>query len=125
MPEACYYRYYDTLYSNGTDEFGDALPGGHMEVQLMTIPVLKATKCGAWIGWSESDKRFINNSWTKRWACPTIKEAQESYIARKKREIALYQGRINYAQEALQKGLNLFAGRSPWAATPELDGIDS
>lgn len=106
-----FYRYYEVRYSLGVDEWGDPLPGvGRIAIELMEIPVIKRTPCGAWIGYGEYDKKFVNLNWNKRYALPTIEEARQSYIARKKREIALMEGRASLARRALE------VAKSGWAS---------
>lgn len=105
-----WYRFYEVRYSQGCDEYGDPLPGvGRIVVELMEIPVIKRTPCGAWVGYCESDKKFINLNWNKRYALPTIEEARDSYRARKKREISLMEARASLARRALE------AAEKQWA----------
>lgn len=99
-----YYRYEDHLESPGTDELGDRLPGyALVRIQLYEFPVLKHTPKGVWIGWSDGEKKFVNRSWTKQYALPTIKEAQESFRRRKLRQIRIYKTRVVLAERALQQ----------------------
>lgn len=114
QPEV-WYRFYEVHYSGGYfDEWGDYVQGpawaGRSVVELMEIPVIKRTPCGAWVGYCESDKKFVNLNWNKRYALPTIEEARNSYRARKKREIALMEGRAMLARRALE------AAEKQWAA---------
>ena len=110
-PGEFFYRYYEVIYSNGVDEYGDPLPGeGRLAIQLMKIPVLKTTRCGAWIGWNDDDKRFVNLSWNKRYALPSIEEARSSFIARKKREALIMAARLRHAERAMQ------IAQAMWAA---------
>lgn len=110
----CWYRYYEVHYSGGCDEWGDVIPGtGRIAVELMEIPVIKKTPCGAWVGWDEHDKKFVNLNWNKRYALPTLEEAKASYRARKRREISLMEARANGARLALA------AAEKQWAAKPE------
>lgn len=106
VPEGAdvFYRYEDRPYANAADEYGDPVPrqpGTNMYVRLYKHPVLKRTKCGAWIE-DVGGKRFINLSWTKRFACPTLEEAQESYRKRKARQIRIHNARVKDAEEALR-----------------------
>jgi hypothetical protein len=50
------------------------------------------------LGW-----RFISLESNKQFALPTIELALESYIARKKRQHAIYQGRANRAQQMVEE----------------------
>lgn len=101
-----YYRVEERIYSSGCDEFGDPYPrtpGFNVALRMCKFPVLSTTKHGVWID-GPRGKRFINNSWTKRYAVPTIEEAWESFIARKRREIRLYAARLLDAKAALALG---------------------
>lgn len=101
-PGEFFYRYYEIVYSAGCDEYGDPLPGqGRLSVELMKIPVIKTTPCGAWIGWTEGEKKFVNLKWNKRYALPTIEEARASFIARKKREAQIMAARMRTAEQAI------------------------
>lgn len=65
------------------------------------VPVLKYTKCGAWVETCLGRRRFVNRTTTKRWACPTIKEAVESFEARKKSLESRLKRRLQECQEQL------------------------
>lgn len=104
MSTTYWYRVEETTYSAGTNEWGDPLPGGPTRTNLLAYPVVKETPCGAWIGWTgpNSEKRFINRSWSKRFACPTVAEAIVSFKARKRWQISILHARIRQAEEALR-----------------------
>lgn len=100
-PGEFFYRYYEMRFSS-FDSDGDVIPGsGRLEVHLMKIPVIKTTPCGAWIGWTEGEKKFVNLNWNKRYALPTIEEARASFIARKKREAQIMAARMRTAEQAI------------------------
>jgi hypothetical protein len=77
-----------------------------VEVQVGTYEVLKHTPTGARINDYRSRAhgkgRLISRNWNKQWACPTIDEAIKSFVARKTRQILIYEARIRTAKEALQ-----------------------
>lgn len=99
-----YYRYEDRRYAGPCDEWGDPIPGsGHSDIHLRTYEVLKHTPKGVWLRF-RYDKKFVLASANKRFACATIEEAAESFIARKKRQISIYKNRMQRAEEVL----NLF-----------------
>lgn len=109
-PHEVFYRYYEVVYSAGTDEWGDPLPGaGRLAVELMEIPVIKRTPCGAWIGWFEDEKRFVNLNRNKCYALPTIAEARASFIARKKRQAQIMAARMRHAERALSIAQTMWA----------------
>lgn len=53
--------------------------GDHFYIESYLI--LRRTPAGVWID-NSGLARFINLSWTKRWACPTRKEAVDSLYKR-------------------------------------------
>ena len=65
--------------------------GPNITIYTTSYPVISKTPCGVWIDTTyymgSYSKRFINNSWRKRWACPTVEEALQSFIARKECQI--------------------------------------
>lgn len=98
-----YYRIYDQSWAAPLDEYDNPIPGGgRITLEVMTIPILKHTPKGVWIGYTEDGKRFVRNEGKKKFACATMKEALESFIARKKRQYIIYSSRANVAQYAKQ-----------------------
>ena len=98
------YRYTDYTVSIGTDEFGESLGGSRVEVGLYKYKVLKWTPKGAWISLYEiipHDRKFVLLTARKKFACKTIEEAKESFVARKKAQIRIL--KANIAEEALLK----------------------
>ncbi len=62
--------------------------------------VLSNTEHGVWID-VYGHKRFVNLGSRKRYACPTVEEALESYQARKKRQIRILTRQLKQAEAAL------------------------
>lgn len=96
-----WFRVEDTTYSAGVDECGDPIPGGPTRPNLLTVEVLRHTPCGAWVVGPHGECKFVNLSWSKRYALPTVKEAIVSYQARKRRQIQLALATIRMAEEAM------------------------
>lgn len=114
------YRFEDQRYSVA-NEYGDHEYTSH-EVKLLVFPILKYTACGFWIGLDYDvfprqprqrnpefyirtagyRKRFVNLQANKRYALPTVTEAHESYKARKRRQISIYEARIKGAKRHLE-----------------------
>lgn len=66
----------------------------------MEFRVVRHTRCGVWIDvWGQ--EKFINNSFHKRFAYPTKKEALHSFIMRKRRQIQLAEAKIFTARDRL------------------------
>ncbi len=113
-----FYRFEDQRYSV-SDEDGDHAYTSYA-VECLVFPVIKYTKCGAWISyayrhypslpsterdWSGlhlSGKRFVNLEANKKFALPTIEEAVISYRARKTRQRLIYEARIRGVTEHLE-----------------------
>lgn len=95
--EEIWYRYDDVLVSSGIDVDGDPIGPGYVAVRLHRMLVRKRTPKGVWIG-----LRFVLNSATKRYACPTIDEAKASFIARKTRQARIHHARARHAEEAIK-----------------------
>jgi len=102
-PLGAYWRIEEITYSSA-DEYGDVIPGGgRVVLRLRPYEVLKRTDRGARIDDNSSGGRWIANAWNKQWACATIDEAVASFRARKRRQIAIYKGRISEIEAALRK----------------------
>lgn len=87
---AVYYRYHD-------------ISGG---IHLQECPVVKTTRCGVWVKEYDghcAEKKFICNTWAKRYAYPTIEEAKQSFIRRKQRQVAILGSQLKYAKEAIRR----------------------
>lgn len=84
-----YYRYSDIEYADGR------------KIRIEAVPILKRTVKGVWIGYSEDTKRWVGNDWKKQWACPDVESAQRSYLARKRRQVAILRARLAEAETFL------------------------
>lgn len=109
-PMEFWYRFDDVAYAAPFDETG-SLPGT-IEVELRMYKLIRRTPKGAWIaqvfahvdgGTFTGSERFVLDGAKKRFACPTIEAAKQSFIARKQRQIDIYQARIHRANVALSK----------------------
>jgi hypothetical protein len=102
MMDVMLYRYEDTEHAAPFNEFGESRGRGTVRVTLSTYRVVSTTPKGAWIrldGWGE--KRFVLATARRRFACSTVEEAYESFVARKRRQISIYRARIDRAERAL------------------------
>ena len=113
-----FYRFEDQRYSVA-DEYGDHAYTQHT-IKCLVFPVIKYTKCGAWIDnyWEGyprlpspyeegrdyiiGGRRFVNLQANKRYALPSIEEAEISYRARKAKQIRIYEARISGAKRHLE-----------------------
>lgn len=98
MSDSVYwYRYEDYLVSAGVDEFENPLGPAELRIRLREIEVVRTTPKGVRLDCG----RFVLNKSKKRYACATIEEAKESFIARKTRQAHIYANRLRHTQMAL------------------------
>lgn len=103
-----WYRYEDIQYAAPVDEFDRPCGKGELLVLLREYPVLRHTPKGVWLAgtgdlrYSHHIDRFVRNDAKKRFACPTIEEAKESFIARKRRQASINHARAERAEEAIK-----------------------
>ena len=102
-----YYRYMEIRYAAPLNEYDEPQGRGRLEVVLLTYPVIKRTPKGAWIH-ADGERKFVLTSANKRFACATLEEAQDSYVHRKRKQIAIYQSRMKGAEEALMVFSTMF-----------------
>jgi hypothetical protein len=101
------YRIKDVLYAPPLDEWDNPIGNSQLEVVLTRYEIIKKTNCGYWIN-DGLEKRFVLMRWAngnpvrKIFACESIKEAKESFIIRKQRQIGLYHSKIERAKLALE-----------------------
>ena len=81
---------------------------GGARVDLLEFEVIKETSSGVWIKSPYYSKnKWVNLKARKKFACPTVEEALESYLMRKKRQIRILKGQLSRAKSALYEGENL------------------
>ena len=116
-----WYRIEDYSVSGGyTDVTGDYVPGpSYPEFRILKFPVLSVTKCGAWLEmlqpvwpyqWAPStpkaQRRWCSSTATRRFACPTLAEALESFLHRKRKQASIYRARADLADRSAQVAFN-------------------
>lgn len=99
-PPEYWFRYEDVRYSVMNDDYGDSF-SVHTKVELRKYPVIKHTATGAWIK-GPTGKRFVKRECRKRFAAPTLALAKESFVARKKKQAAIYRARADNAERAIR-----------------------
>jgi hypothetical protein len=77
----------------------------HAALRLLRYEVMKTTPKGVWLaqrygGWTTYPQRFVLREANKRWACPTIEEAAESWKARKAAQSRILNARLKSVAEA-------------------------
>jgi hypothetical protein len=93
-----WYRYEDVRYAPPLDEWDEPVGQSRLEVVLHRYRVKHHTPTGVRL----TCGKFVSRVTHKRYACPTLEEAKESFVARKKKQIAIYEARIYQAKEALK-----------------------
>lgn len=98
--KSLYYRYRDG-YLGGYDIIdGQSFYHRPSPIRLEAFEVIKFTPKGAWID-VYGRRKFILTEAHRRWAHPTIYEAQNSYRARKSRQVKLLTRQLAEAKEWL------------------------
>lgn len=64
-------------------------------------PIIRETKHGAWID-VLGHAKFVRLDARKRFACPTVEEAMESFRRRKQRQVKLLRAQLRMAEAALE-----------------------
>lgn len=98
-----WYRYEDVRYAAPVNEYDEPVGLGTLKVNLREFPVMRHTPKGVWLGGASNFgnyERFVCHEWTKKFACPTIEEAQVSFLARKSRQMRIYKARLRDAELA-------------------------
>jgi hypothetical protein len=95
-----FFRYDDTQFAPPLDEFENPVGPGRVVVQLTEFPVIRRTKCGAWVD-NFGTPRFVLLSARKQFACPTKEDAKVSFLARKKAQARIYAARLRATNEAI------------------------
>ena len=98
------YRYVDVRYAAPLDEWDNPCGKGSLDIQLKTYQIFKRTPKGAWIYLYSSwgNKKFVNLTSRKKFACETKEGAMESYIARKECQIRILSSQLEDAQTFLR-----------------------
>lgn len=101
------YRFEDAHYALPLDEF-DNPQGSYMQVEIQAFHVYKRTPKGFWISPTlllpnhlQTKGRFVLLEANKHYACLTVEEAKESFIARKKRQQQIHLSRARSAEAAI------------------------
>lgn len=95
-----WYRFEDVKYAGPVNEFGELDGPGHVELRLLSFKVRRETPRGVQLDMGCSI-RFVSRTTHKRFACPTIAEAAESFRARKHRQRKIHQAWIDRVNVAL------------------------
>jgi hypothetical protein len=97
-----YYRIEDYLESSGSwDMQGEWEPGpSRLRLRVEAFEVLKHTPKGVQLR-VYGERRFVLRDAYRRFACATLDEAKESFIARKEKQASIYEARARDARKAI------------------------
>lgn len=94
------YRYEDALIAPMPDEFDNIYGPACLRILLHKYRVTRLTPKGAWIK-LVLDEKFVLLTARKRFACPTIEEAAESFKRRKEAQVRKLKSQLDRAEKAL------------------------
>ena len=112
MIEETWYRYEDVMYAAPLDEFERPVGENRLEVVLRKYAVVKYTPKGVWLSWFGGyPDRFVLSDARKRFACPTVEEAKQSFITRKERQVRIFRSKLKRAENSIA----IIKGESLWS----------
>lgn len=95
------YRCFERHYAPSLDEFDNPISGsGRVEVIYDRFPIVRRTPKGVWID-NYGERKFILLTANKKFACETLEQARESFVARKRRQIRILTAGIRSAEQAI------------------------
>jgi len=99
------YRYNGHSYSHGGfDQWGEYKHSySTYKVLLSEYGIIKETAKGFWIeGDMTQEKRFVRKEGRKKYASQTKEEALKDFIARRKKQISIFESRLARAKRELE-----------------------
>lgn len=110
LPPEIWHRIEDRTYSSIPDEYDRWYP--ITKVEHRKFEVLKHTSKGVWLREHPMVMpKFVLRDARKRFACPTIEEALESFIARKTKQASIYRNRMVKAEWCIAEATRKFSSR--------------
>ena len=67
---------------------------GTGSIAYSQLKIIKVTNAGVWVDYY-GQKKFVLNYATKKFAYPTKGEAMKSWLARKRKQLAIYKSRVS------------------------------
>lgn len=98
-----WYRFTDFQTAPSVDEWDNIVGKGGVNIRLHEYKVAKITPKGVQLDLGWGDKRFVLRDARKRFACPTLEEAKVSFLARKKRQLGIYEARADIVRRVIAK----------------------
>ncbi len=98
-----WFRYDDYRMAPPLDEWEEPVGRGGNHIMQTKFKVLRHTPKGVWISCitDTSTEKFVLAGAHKRFACPTQEEAQVSFLARKKRQLGIYETRAQDVRDVI------------------------
>lgn len=93
------YRY-DQYLTGNYDALTERISCRQVKLHLQKFEIIKTTPKGVWID-DYGSKKFVNLCANKKYACKTIKEAQESFRKRKLAQIRILSRQLQDSKDAL------------------------
>jgi hypothetical protein len=112
-----WYRIEDFRTAGPADEYGEPTYTSAPEIRLHEYVVRQVTPKGVRICWKLNNYvdgghyRFVLLNARKRFACPTIKEALESFLARKKRQCGILQNQLQHVNDVMDMAVRKYGTR--------------
>jgi hypothetical protein len=94
------YRIEGVTYAAYYDEDYYSRAPGRSELHTREYLVIGRTRKGAWID-VYGEKKFVNLTARKKFACETVEEARESFKQRKRRQIGILSAQLEQAKKYL------------------------
>lgn len=102
-----FYRFNSWTTAPPHDPF--CVSGAIVGISLSKFKVTKHTKKGVWIEYGFEKDRFILVDARKHFACSTISEARESFLARKRRQLGLLETQAENTRAVLIQAPDLMS----------------
>ena len=100
-----WYRYEEIYTAPSIDEWERPIGEGGVIIHLRKFRVMRPTPKGVWLDLygNREVQRFVLKDARKRYACPTLEEAQVSFLARKRRQLTIYEARAKGIRKTIEK----------------------
>ena len=98
-----WYRYEDWRTAAPLDEWERPIGGGGIKISLRKYEVLHYTPKGVKLDMGTGFERFVLRDARKRFACPTIEEAKESFMSQKNRQLRILEAQAANIRRVITK----------------------
>lgn len=95
-----WYRIENYQTASSVDEFDRPLGASTTHIRVCKFEVLKTTPKGVWLN-AYHGKRFVLFEAQKKFACPTLEEAEVSFLARKLRQTKILTAQLATVSKAI------------------------